>query len=127
MPKQLFITNPSLPPSHPDATTGFYPAKYSKELESAMINNFKLTPEIAAEMQTYFMVKTEANNLQATLTEILLIYPSIVVYKTPMKLITESHPNAIALLSIRIAQSYHGITNSYILVALESPKKERYV
>lgn len=124
MPKQLFITNPSLPPSHPDATTGFYPAKYSKELESAMINNFKLTPEIAAEMQTYFMVKTEANNLQATLTEILLIYPSIVVYKTPSKQINASEENATILLSIRKARAIHGISNSYILVALETPARK---
>ena len=130
MPK-LTITSPSLPLTHPDATTKFYPAKCQVkcrgEIESAMINNFKLTPVIAAEMQTYFMVKTEVNNLQAKLNSLQQTNPSIVVYKTPFKQINASEGNATILLSIRKARAIHGITNSYILVALESLKKERII
>lgn len=123
MPKQLIITNSS-PPANQGAASKFYLAESRAEIESAMINNFKLTTEIAAEMQTYFMVKTEANNLQEKLNSLQQTNPSIVVYKTPSKQINASEENATILLSIRKARAIHGITNSYILVALETPTRK---
>lgn len=123
MPKHIIITNSS-PPANQGAATKIYLAESRAEIESAMINNFKLTPEIAAEMQTYFMEKIEVSSLQEKLNSLQQTNPSIVVYKTPFKQINASEWNATILLSIRKARAIHGITNSYILVALETPARK---